>query len=470
MKKWVAAVAVVSLLTTGGTTVMAKGNGGKQKSEDKAIEACAKVPPGLLNALGKVKNPKARASIEKNIEKYKEKCDKEKEEQALTDAQRVERDKAALKIEFTGNDSATRVTSALKLSTKGKNGSTITWKSNNTSVISDSGQVTRPQGQDVNVVLTATVKLNSVTATKTFTLKVTANPVTLTPAQIVARDKEALQIGFTGTDTASHVTQPLKSLPAKGENGSTITWISGATAFISNDGKTVNRPLAISQDVNVVMTAIIKYENAATEVKTFQLTVKKQLADDQKVAADKAALTIDFGGPDTADKVTRPLDALPARGAEGSEITWVSSAPNILSSDGKTLNRPAVGAEDFPVVMTAFIKSGNFTELKSFSLTVKKQYTTLEKLASDKAELVIGFAEGDSASSVTKSLTLPTTLYYGSTVLWYSQKPEYISDSGKIVSRPAKGEQDVTVTLFAHISNTDVGDMKPFTVTVKAQQ
>jgi hypothetical protein len=314
--------------------------------------------------------------------------------------------------------------------------------------------------------MTATLRYNQATATKTFTLIVKAAPVSLTDAQKVSADLAALQIAFNGTDNADSVTQPLKTLPATGKNGSIITWYSGSPTVISNDGKTVNRPVSGSGDTVVVMTAFI-VNNTASEAKTFRLTVKQQLTDAEKVAADKAALDIDYGGSDTISRVTRPLDLLPAVGLNGSVITWNSSAPNTLSADGKTIHRPALGAGDQPVALTAVLTSNGFTDVKVFFLTVKQEFTSAEKVAADKADLNITFADQDSAVSVTKPIGLPASGYYGSTIIWYSTNPSVISDNGTVVNRPAKGSGDINVTMMGYISNNGVGDVKMFKLTVK---
>lgn len=70
----------------------------------------------------------------------------------------------------------TRATGNLTLPTVGKAGSTITWKSGNTAVITNDGRVARPEaGQpDVEVTLTASVTYGKVTKTKDFIVTVPA--------------------------------------------------------------------------------------------------------------------------------------------------------------------------------------------------------------------------------------------------------------------------------------------------------
>ena len=66
----------------------------------------------------------------------------------------------------------------LYLPTKGKNGSVITWESENPSIITPSGEVTRPANGsgDVSVKLTATLTLQGVTIKKPFLTKVRELP------------------------------------------------------------------------------------------------------------------------------------------------------------------------------------------------------------------------------------------------------------------------------------------------------
>jgi hypothetical protein len=474
MKKWIAIPLVIALLSFGGTA-MADDDHGKQNknSDDEKVEVC-KIPSGLANALKKEKNSKAKAAIEKNIEKYKQKCKDDenkkddKDKNVWTDSQRVSADKAALKIGFGSNDSAQSVTGPIQLAATGKKGSIITWSSSKPNVITNNGlTVVRPTSIDETVVLTATITVNQATESKTFTLLVKAlSVVVITDAQKVAADKAALQIIFNGTDTATSVTQALAALPSKGANGSTITWYSGSPSVISNDGKTVIRPSTGNGDVTVLMIAIV-VSNAVSDAKIFPLTIKQQLTDNLIVAADKAALEINFGGSDTLTRVTRPVDQLPASGVNGSQITWTSGSTNIISNDGKTINRPAQGAGDATVLMTAIITRNSVSDVKVFTLTVKQDFTIVEKLAADKADLVITYGGSDLATQVTQPLSLPTTGYYGSTVIWISSTPTIISSNGTVINRPAHGAGDATVTLTAYISNSGIADLKTFQVIVK---
>ena len=67
-------------------------------------------------------------------------------------------------------------TGNITLPTEGKAGSKITWKSNNATVITDDGKVTRPEAgeEDATVILTATVTYGKAAKTKDFTVTVPA--------------------------------------------------------------------------------------------------------------------------------------------------------------------------------------------------------------------------------------------------------------------------------------------------------
>ncbi|BBH20295.1 hypothetical protein Back11_16400 [Paenibacillus baekrokdamisoli] len=464
MKKWTALLVILSLFVCS-TTTMAHGNRGNHNHEN----ACKKVEDRMLHSLKKVKDEKERAALKSKIEEIRKKCESDANQGQWSDQKRVNSDKNELQIRYTNNDYANVVTGPLMLSQLGTNGSIITWSSNKPATISNNGlTVNRPQDKDEKVVLTATIRYNQASSNKSFTVLVKSITSTITDAQKLAKDKEALNLSFNGTDTANNVTQKLKPLPAKGANGSTIIWYSGNASVISSDGQTVNRPAAGSGDSTIILTALINNNNAA-DVKVFTITVKQQVSDTQKVAEDKAALEIDFGGDDNASRVTRALDKLPTKGNNGSVITWTSSSPAILSNDGKTINRPALGTGDATVVMTAFININGTADVKVFVLTVKPSLTSSEAVSADKTELAIKFKDQDNASSVTQSIILPTKGSYGSSITWYSSMTSVISDKGTLINRPGRGKGDVMVTMIAIISSGSSADLKTFTLTVKQQ-
>jgi uncharacterized membrane protein len=286
-----------------------------------------------------------------------------------------------------------------------------------------------------------------------------------TNLQRVEKDKQALAIDYGGSDTAESVTVPFDSLPNHGVKGSIISWISSNTAVISNDGKIVNRPS--SSDILITLTATLKYGDASA-TKSFTVNVKMIMTDSEKVAADKNVLILGFSTGDTAGSLTGPL-TLAATGQYGSSIIWQSSAPAIISNDGKIVNRPVTGSGDAAVVLTAFITSHNISDVKIFQVIVKQQSTDAQRVAADKAILAVGFQTGDSAGSVTHPLVLTTIGANGSTISWTSNNTALISNNGTIVNRPTNGSGDASIVLTATITSNASIDLKAFNLIVKQQ-
>ncbi len=102
-------------------------------------------------------------------------------------------------------------------------------------------------------------------------------PDTPAASQDLDEAKTALtteSITFNGTDTIDSVTGNL-TFPAAGMNGTSITWSSGDSAIIANDG-TVTRPFVI--DKTVTFTATITL-NGESVTKQFTFTVTGTPAD-----------------------------------------------------------------------------------------------------------------------------------------------------------------------------------------------
>jgi chitinase len=86
----------------------------------------------------------------------------------------------------------------------------------------------------------------------------------------VAKDRSELNISYTAGDGASQVTQNI-SLPKSGQQGSVITWVSGDSNIVTNEGR-VKRP--IDHDRVIRLTANVS-KGSVSEVRNFQITVIK---------------------------------------------------------------------------------------------------------------------------------------------------------------------------------------------------
>jgi hypothetical protein len=372
----------------------------------------------------------------------------------LTEAQAVAAAKAALDITYASGDSASSVTQNLTLPATGMDGSSIAWASGNPALVSDAGIVQRPVTGDGNVTLTATITVGSSSDTKLFPLVVKAQ---MSDLQAVAAAKAALQIGYASGDSASSVTQNL-ILPPTGIDGATISWQTSNAAVVTTEGM-VSQPQ--TGPANVTLTASITV-GAASDTKTFPIVVQPQVSDAQAVDAVKAALQIGYAPGDAATTVTQNL-SLPLSGAYAAVISWSSSDPSIVGVDG-SVSRPVTG--DVPVTLTATITLPSASDTKNFIVTVKAQMTDDEAVAAAKAALQIGYAQGDSANSVSQNLTLPTSGSSQCSIGWTSSDPDVVSIAGT-VQRPSIG--DALVTLTATITSHQASDTAEFGITVKGQ-
>ncbi|MCE6999192.1 family 43 glycosylhydrolase [Saccharothrix sp. S26] len=165
------------------------------------------------------------------------------------------------------------------------------------------------------------------------------------------RDLAAIDLGDT-----SAVTEDL-TLPTTGPYGSTITWASSDPAVVSTTG-VVTRPAPGSAPATVTLTA-----TAFGQARDFQVTVRPQLTDDEKVAEADAALVV-WDADDIRGNIT-----LPTTGLHGTTITWKSNKPGVITTTGE-VTRPAFGDKPVKVQLTAEIRAGEETTRKKFKVTV----------------------------------------------------------------------------------------------------
>ncbi|MDQ1233984.1 hypothetical protein QE450_001482 [Paenibacillus sp. SORGH_AS306] len=123
----------------------------------------------------------------------------------------------------------------------------------------------------------------------------------------------------------------------------------------------------------------------------------------------------------------------------------------------------AVGSNTVPIVIT--MGDGS---TQTYTITITRNNISDDD-AVDEAynALVIGYAAGDSASSVTQNLTLALTGTNGTIINWNSSNPSIIQNNGT-VTRPSYPNPDTTITLNAVIQKNTALSIKTFTVVVKA--
>lgn len=181
--------------------------------------------------------------------------------------------------------------------------------------------------------------------------------ISLTDENRLSSDTAALSLG-----DLSGVTSNL-TLPTTGSFGSTISWASSAPAVISTSG-VVTRPSALDEPAQVTLTATLT-RGSGTATKTFEATVLPE--EDDQAKADAAAAALSLVHPDDV----RGHLTLPDSSSHGAAVTWASSAPAVVAEDG-IVNRPAHGAGDTQVTLTATVTVGSGTATRAFELTVRE--------------------------------------------------------------------------------------------------
>lgn len=170
----------------------------------------------------------------------------------------------------------------------------VVWTSNLPNVISDSGVVTRPVGDDVNVVLTAKVSGSVMSKYKEFYVTVKGET---DPQQVLRAAAEKLTKTDLTDESTDNISKNLKTLPSKGAYNTTITWKSSDTTVMADDGTLVK--MGSNAKLPVTMTATLSYGGATLD-KMFDL----QIAIDFTQGLYTLYET-DFTGTEIADTVTQ---------------------------------------------------------------------------------------------------------------------------------------------------------------------
>jgi len=147
----------------------------------------------------------------------------------------------------------------------------------------------------------------------------------------------------------------------------TGTWqLSGTNdATITTGGKTykgvfLRETNPVSGDKTLTLTAL------STEGTTVWGTKATASNAKSAVSAVEKAINLSTSG-DVYYDVT-----LPVSGTQGTQISWSSSQPSVISNTG-TVTRPAAGKGDAKVTLTATITNGSAKKTKSFKLTVAEK-------------------------------------------------------------------------------------------------
>ncbi|GAA2042196.1 hypothetical protein GCM10009819_30660 [Agromyces tropicus] len=149
--------------------------------------------------------------------------------------------------------------------------------------------------------------------------------------------------------------------------------------------------------------------------------------------------------------------ALPTSGVNGSDVSWQSSDPSVVSDTG-AVTRPSAAAGDAVVTLTATVSSGDADGTKAFEATVLAEAD--DQAVVDDAAAGLEIVNVD---DVRGNLTLPGAPP-GTEIAWASSDAGVIATDG-VVHRP---DADAVVTLTATVTRNAASATREFAATVRA--
>lgn len=165
---------------------------------------------------------------------------------------------------------------------------------------------------------------------------------------------------------------------------------------------------------------------------------------------------------------------LPTLGTYGSNISWSSSDPSVISDSGVV----TLGDDEKTVTLTATISAGDGTV---YEQKTQKELTfrVASNVASDDAAAVRAEADmltyavvardENGADKIKRPLNFVSSGVYGSNITWNTSDPVHITSSGRVI-RPYCGESDASVTVTATITRGSASISKSFEFTVIADE
>jgi hypothetical protein len=242
--------------------------------------------------------------------------------QPQTDEKAVAQDKAALDIGYALGDSAEAITQDLEFITAGPSGTTITWLSDNTAVITNDGTVTRPSYEegDAIVKVTASVYKNGISDTKEFSVTVLKlEPSTNANLSELAAD------GITLTPEFSSDTTAYSASVGNNTSSATITaTASDGTATVKINGAAgASREVALSVGSNTITVEVTAQDG--TTQKSYTININRASGGSS-------------GGSSSSSRTERPAEPKPSIYQitdTKNTITGINITP--LASDGLSL-------------------------------------------------------------------------------------------------------------------------------------
>ncbi|SIQ30029.1 InlB B-repeat-containing protein [Domibacillus enclensis] len=259
-----------------------------------------------------------------------------------------------------------------------------------------------------------------------------------------------------GTAPEGGTYQEAVEVAVKGNTGSLVKTgfkFTGWNTKVDGSGKAYDAGDTLTVGTENI-TLYAQWQAYSTNAKLSNLTVQNATLTPSTFDPGTTSYTLNAPYSVTEVDVTPTIaDALATVTVEGKTVVSGQAQKVTLS----------VGENVIPVVVTA--EDGVTTE--TYTITITRAQSDDALAAEDKEALAIGYAQGDSASSVTKDVTLPVSGGKGSVITWQSSDEDFVSSSGT-VTRPLFTDGDQAITLTASIKKGEAIETKTFTLTLPA--
>ena len=291
-------------------------------------------------------------------------------------------------------------------------------------------------------------------------------------ADEIAKTTQTISFAEIDNKTTSDSTFDLN---ATASSGLTITYSSSNTDVATISGNTVTIQGAGTTVITANQPGNDTYSAAPQVTRT--LTVEEasptaaELAN-ESIATAKGLLPTSFTANEGTDtNLLTYLNSIEGMSDTGVTLTLDSSNSNV-ADDGTITYDSSTVTDD---VVVHINKADGTEETRTIIVTVPAHtMTDAEAVAGAKTDLDSSdliFGGSDTASAVTQDFTLPASGSNGTSISW-TEKTDTgnninLSGNSAIITRPAYGEGDKTVTLTASITKNGVTETKDIEVNIK---